>query len=100
MNPKIVESHPNFQYLDELPTRTLESRGIKLLALQQNQEKDHGDIKSDLGDSLKAVMEPLCLWREGLENEIPRSNWERHGDLLLITGTRFNRDIFLDQFAN
>ena len=100
MNPKIVESHPNFQYLDELPTRTLESRGIKLLALQQNQEQDHVDIKSDLGDSLKAVMEPLCLWREGLENEIPRSNWERHGDLLLITGTRFNRDIFLDQFAN
>ena len=94
MNPKIVESHPNFQYLDELPTRTLESRGIKLLALQQNQEQEHGDIKSDLGDSLKAVMEPLCLWREGLEDEIPRSNWERHGGLLLIAGTGFNKNFF------
>ena len=89
---QIIERHPNFQCLDELPSRTLESRGIKLLALQQNQEQDHGSGKPDLKDSLLGVMEPLGLWREGLEDEIPRSNWERHGDVLLVTGTRFNRN--------
>ena len=89
-NTKIVHRHPNFQHLDELPTRTLESRGINLLALHENQEQDRGSGKIDLGVSLKAIMESLGLWREGLEDEIPRSNWERHGDLLLIAGTRFN----------
>ena len=73
-----------------MPTRTLESRGIKLLALHEDQEHDHGSGKIDLGVSLKAIMESLGLWREGLEDEIPRSNWERHGDLLLIAGIRFD----------
>ena len=29
-------------------------------------------------------MVSLGLWREALAEEIPRGNWERHGDLVLL----------------